>query len=390
MVGCSYCLFDTALGACGIGWQNHGPTNALPAVTLIQLPDITKQLTEERIIKTAAGSCREDQPPPYILEVIGKICSHLQGKSQDFCDIHIDLQGVGSFARQVYAACRTIPAGKTLSYGELAKIIAHPGAARAVGQALGKNPIPLLIPCHRVLTGNRKAGGFSAPGGVETKAKLLAIEGVTIGSLAVIKSGRDLQRFAKTLRVQDSRLSDCLSRPIVFKLRTMQSPLITLVEAVVYQQLSPKAAKTILGRVMDLYPGMDFPGPEDLLKTPDQLLRGAGLSKAKTMAVKDIAQKTIDGVVPSLKELTQLGDDEIIRRLTSISGVGSWTVQMMLIFHLGRIDVLPADDYALRKSVAEVFMMDEIPTPKKVRVLGEAWRPYRTVATLFLWNRLGP
>jgi O-6-methylguanine DNA methyltransferase len=390
MAGCSYCLFDTALGTCGIGWQNHGPTNALPAVTFLQLPDVTEQLTEERIVKTAVGSCREDQPPPYIIEVIGKICTHLQGKSQDFRNIHIDLSGVGSFAQEVYAACRNIPAGRTISYGDLAKIIDHSGAARAVGQALGKNPVPLLIPCHRVLTCKRKVGGFSAPGGVETKAKLLAIEGVTIGSLAVIKSGRDLQRLAKTLKVQDSRLAECLSRPILFKLRSMQSPYAALVEAVVYQQLSPKAAKTILRRVKDLFPGMDFPGPEDLVKTPDQLLRGAGLSKAKTMAVKDIAQKTIDGVVPSKKELVQLDDDEIIKRLTSISGVGPWTVQMMLIFHLGRMDVLPADDYAFRKSVAEVFMMDEIPTPKMVRALGEAWRPYRTVAALFLWNRLGP
>ena len=171
-------------------------------------------------------------------------------------------------------------------------------------------------------------------------------------------------------------------------MRPDHSPFATLIEAVVHQQLSPKAASTILGRVMDLYPGSKIPDPAELLKTGDELLRNAGLSKAKIKALKDIATKTLDGTVPSSEEIVSLSNEEIIKRLTSIYGVGQWTVEMMLIFNLGRLDVFPVDDYALRKSMSEVFGMKEVPTPKQSNALGALWRPYRTVASLYLWNTI--
>jgi 3-methyladenine DNA glycosylase/8-oxoguanine DNA glycosylase len=177
---------------------------------------------------------------------------------------------------------------------------------------------------------------------------------------------------------------------IAFNPKSEQSPYATLFEAVVHQQLSPKAATTILGRVKAIYPGSTIPEPGDLLKTPDRLLRGAGLSKAKTAALKDLAAKTLDGTVPSSEKIAALSDDEITRRLTSIYGVGRWTVEMLLIFNLGRMDVFPVDDYALRKSVADVYGMKDIPTPKQLDALGELWRPLRTVATLYLWNSIKP
>jgi DNA-3-methyladenine glycosylase II len=186
----------------------------------------------------------------------------------------------------------------------------------------------------------------------------------------------------------DPSLSRSLSKSIEFGLRPGHSPYETLVEAVVHQQLSPKAAETILGRVMALYPGSRIPAPADLLNTPDARLRSAGLSQSKTRAVKDIAAKTLDGTVPSSKEIIALSNEEIIKRLTSIYGVGQWTVEMMLIFNLGRMDVFAADDYALRKSVSEVFNMEEIPTPKQLNAMSEKWRPYRTVASLYLWNSI--
>jgi 3-methyladenine DNA glycosylase/8-oxoguanine DNA glycosylase len=112
------------------------------------------------------------------------------------------------------------------------------------------------------------------------------------------------------------------------------------------------------------------------------------LSKAKIKAVKDIAVKTLNGTVPSSKEILTLGNEEIIKRLTSICGVGLWTVQMMLIFNLGRADVFPAGDYALRKSLSQVFGLKEVPTERQAVALGESWRPYRTVASMYLWNAL--
>lgn len=383
MVQTFYHLFTTPLGFCGIAWKTTD-TASSPAVTFFQLPEETKQLTEKRIAHLSKG--RRASAPPEIVEIIRKVQKHLRGELQDFRDVSVDLAGMGPFAKQVYKACGTVPAGRTRTYGEIAKAINRPSSSRAVGHALGKNPIPLIIPCHRVLAAGNKPGGFSAPGGLATKARMLAIEGATIGLPAVIKSKKDLLRTAALLRTRDPRLARCLDKSIEFRLRNGQSPYATLIEAVVHQQLSPKAATTILGRVKDLYPRSTFPEPGDLLKTPDRLLRGAGLSKAKTAALKDIAQKTLDNVVPSSKEIISLSDEEITKRLISIYGVGQWTVEMLLIFNLGRRDVLPVDDYALRKSIAVLFKMKHVPTPKQVNALGEAWRPYRTVASLFLWN----
>jgi len=133
-----------------------------------------------------------------------------------------------------------------------------------------------------------------------------------------------------------------------------------------------------------------LPEPGDLLNTPDQLLRDAGLSRAKTVSLKDLAAKTLDGIVPLPEKIATLSDEEIIRGLTSIRGVGRWTVEMLLIFNLGRMDVLPVDDYALRRSIAAVYGMKEAPTPKQLHALGESWRPRRTVASLYLWNYLKP
>ncbi len=383
----SFCLFETPLGPWGIAWKEPATAPRAPVVTFIQLPEATRALTEKRIAERSGGR-RTRLIPTGIAGIIERIQKHLQGHLQDFQDIAVDLNSAAPFSKQVYEGARKIPAGRTVTYGALAKEINRPMASRAVGQALGRNPIPLIIPCHRILASGNKAGGFSAPGGVTTKGRLLSIEGVTLGGPITIKSKKDLLRAASLLKKQDPRLIDCLDKPIEFHLRPGHSPYATLIEAVVHQQLSPKAAATILGRVMNLYPDQKIPNPAELLKTKDELLRKEGLSQAKIKAVKDIALKTVEGTVPSAKEIVKLGNEEIIKRLTSIYGVGLWTVEMMLIFNLGRQDVLPVDDYALRKSISGVFGMKEVPTPKQVAALGELWRPYRTAAALYLWNSI--
>ena len=381
----SFCLFKTPLGPCGIAWKESAEPGKAWVVTYIQLPESTRGLTEERIAGRSGG-CKARLVPAAIAGIIKRIQNHLHGDLQDFQDIVIDLDRTAPFSKMVYEGARKILAGRTVTYGALAKEIKQPTAFRAVGQALSKNPIPLIIPCHRILASGKNSGGFSAHGGVPTKAKLLAIEGVTLGNPATIKSKKDLLRVASLLKKQDPRLVGCLDRPIEFHLRPGHSPYVTLIEAVVHQQLSPKAASTILGRVMDIYPGQKIPNPAELLKTRDELLRNAGLSKAKIKAVKDIALKTLDGTVPSSKEIVTLSNEEIIKRLTSIYGVGFWTVEMMLIFNLGRMDVFPVGDYALRKSLSQVLRLKEMPTERQAAALGESWRPYRTVASLYLWN----
>ena len=176
MIQAAYCIFETPLGACGIAWKEQEISRNPPVVTFFQLPEATRNLTDTRIAASSGGR-KARVPPPRIAGIIKKVQKHLRGELQDFLDIVVDLDGAGHFARRVYEAVRKIPAGRTRSYGELAADMNRPTASRAVGQALGRNPIPLIIPCHRVLASGNKPGGFSAHGGVETKAKLLEIEG---------------------------------------------------------------------------------------------------------------------------------------------------------------------------------------------------------------------
>jgi len=168
-------LFDTALGACGIAWSERG-------VTRFQLPEADRAATQRRLQRRVAVNPGPHDPPPAIREAITLVRRYLAGERVDFSPITVDLAEVGEFHRKIYAALRTVGWGQTASYGDLAKQVDAPGAARAVGQAMGRNPIPVIIPCHRVLAAGRGIGGFSAYGGTVTKERLLALEGVHLGS----------------------------------------------------------------------------------------------------------------------------------------------------------------------------------------------------------------
>lgn len=174
----SYCLFETPLGKCGIAWHESAD-NSQPVVTGVQLPEATAQATESRIARKS-GSSQSRVPPPHIAEIIEKIRRHLGGGIQDFRGVALDLQNVEPFFRQVYEAVREIPAGQTRTYGEIAKAAGQPNAAQEVGQVMAKNPVPIIVPCHRVSAAGGKPGGFSAHGGRATKAKLLALEGAPV------------------------------------------------------------------------------------------------------------------------------------------------------------------------------------------------------------------
>lgn len=172
--------------------------------------------------------------------------------------------------------------------------------------------------------------------------------------------------------------------PFPTKGERSKDPYRALVRAVVYQQLSGKAAATIHGRVLALFPDKDHPEPEDLISAPDETLRSAGLSRQKTAALKDIAQKRLDGVIPPAKALARLSDEEIIERLTAARGVGRWTVEMYLIFSLGRPDVLPVDDLGVRKGAEKLYKRSF--TPKELGAYGERWGPWRSAAAWHLWR----
>jgi 3-methyladenine DNA glycosylase/8-oxoguanine DNA glycosylase len=192
------------------------------------------------------------------------------------------------------------------------------------------------------------------------------------------------------LRQADAKLAGLIARVGDFTLRPepTQSLFAALVRSIVYQQLSGRAASTILGRVLLLFSPKRFPTPRDLLDIDPQLLRSAGLSTAKTAALRDLAARTLDGTVPSLAQVRRLDDEEIIERLTTVRGIGRWTVEMLLMFRLGRPDVLPLGDLGVRKGFALTFGSRKLPEPEAIARRAERWRPYRSVASWYLWRAL--
>ena len=181
-----------------------------------------------------------------------------------------------------------------------------------------------------------------------------------------------------------------IARSVRYNVKPGESlrPFHALAESIAYQQLSGKAAATIWKRVRALYPRRKYLDPRLVLKTPDQKLRAAGLSRSKVAAVKDLAAKTIDGTVPSARALATMSDDEIIERLITVRGIGRWTVEMLLLFDLARPDVWPVHDYGVQKGFAKTFGRRKLPKPKQLMKLGEKFRPHRSVAAWYFWRAL--
>ncbi len=165
-----------------------------------------------------------------------------------------------------------------------------------------------------------------------------------------------------------------------------RTPFEALVRSVAYQQLHGTAAAAIVKRMLALYPGRKFPSPQEILATPEETLRGAGLSRSKVAAIRDLAARTIEGVVPDSRAISRLKDEAIVERLTTVRGVGPWTVHMLLIFKLGRPDVLPTTDFGVRKGFSLAYGRPEMPTPGELLAHGEIWRPFRTYAAWYLWR----
>lgn len=198
-------------------------------------------------------------------------------------------------------------------------------------------------------------------------------------------------RAVAHLEAADPRLAAIIDRvgPFRMELKHARSLFGALAEAIVYQQLSNKAAATIYGRVEALYP--DAPDgftPRHILTTSDEALRGCGLSRAKVLAVQDLARRVENGELPPLDVAQDIPDAELIERLVTVRGIGRWSAEMFLMFRLGRPDVLPVDDYSLRKAYAKAFAKRVLPSPEELEKAGRKWRPYRTVASWYLWRVL--
>ena len=192
----------------------------------------------------------------------------------------------------------------------------------------------------------------------------------------------------RALRSNDPILARLIERvgPCGFRTHKRATPFAALAQSITYQQLNGKAASTIFGRFRAIYRPKRFPTPDALLETADTTLRAAGLSRSKIAAMKDLAAKTKDGTVPSLARLRGMSDEEIVERLTAVRGIGPWTVEMLLMFRLGRPDILPVTDFGVRKGYSIAYKKRELPSPDDLKARGERWRPYRSVAAWYLWR----
>ncbi len=186
----------------------------------------------------------------------------------------------------------------------------------------------------------------------------------------------------------DKRLAALMSKSAEFKLviEEAQTPYESLLRAIVFQSISTKAARAIFARIQALGANGRCPTPHEILRVRKQKLRKLGLSNAKAAAMHDLARKTIEGVVPTLEEAHKMSDQEIVDRLITVRGIGAWTVEMFLIFRLGRPDVLPIHDYGVQKGFALTYRKKTIPKPRELAAFGERWRPYRTVASWYMWR----
>ncbi len=210
----------------------------------------------------------------------------------------------------------------------------------------------------------------------------------------------DVAEACRALAAADSKLGALMAAagPFTLRLKSQHSPFEALLEAILSQQLHGAAARAILHKLLRLF-GDIHPTPELLLAQPDEALRAAGLSKNKMLALQDLARKTLDGTVPTLPVIRRLPDAEVVERLTAVRGVGVWTAEMLLMFRLGRPDVLPLSDYGVRKGFALTFArlprsrlkatgFDPalLADPKVMARRGERWRPWRSVASWYLWR----
>ena len=200
----------------------------------------------------------------------------------------------------------------------------------------------------------------------------------------------DAEEAVQLLGARDPKLQALMERvgPFRMRLDVAASPFEALCESIIYQQITGRAAQTIAGRFCERIGEGKFPPPQCVLDASDVILREAGLSRGKVAALRDLAAKSLDGTVPTMARLRRLPDDEIVERLTVVRGIGRWTAEMFLMFRLGRPDVLPIHDYGVRKGFQRAFKTRELPEPEAVARRGERWKPYRTVASWYLWRAL--
>jgi O-6-methylguanine DNA methyltransferase len=367
-------VFATAIGPVGLAWTRRG-------VCRLEVGHSDAAGTMAALEAACPGLAVVRKLPAEIAATRDRIKGLLRGKNDDLRDIPVDLSGCSDFSRQVLRALRKVKPGTVVTYGELAAKAGRPQAARAVGRIMGANPVPLIVPCHRCLGADGSLAGFSAAGGTALKARILFIEGYERHPEHA-RGIRHLQKADPKIRRVIAKVGPYLAAP-----DKPRPPYDTLVTAIVHQQLSVKAGQTIAGRVRDLTPGPHYPSPAEMMEFPPETLRGCGLSHAKEGFVRDLAARVGDGRL-KLATLKRMTDDEVIAELTKVKGIGVWSAHMHLIFHLGRLDVLPVGDLGLRMAAAKLYDLEEYATPEELTEIAAPWRPYRSMGSYYLWRGL--
>ncbi len=382
-------VVDTLLGPLGLV---VGPLG----LQRVFLPDATDRTrARAAVLGSLAALGLEPGAPDEVAGAWGaRFAAHLGGARVDYDDLPLDQGSLTPFTRAVYDETRRIPPGETRTYAWLCRALGR-GSARAIGVAMARNPTPIVVPCHRVIA-EGGAGGFSAPGGLSTKAALLSLEGGSLDDAEHAMARRHLARV-------DPALAGLVrARPCELPVRSRGGLFRTLVRAITGQQLSGKAAATIFGRLEarlgaaatgeapawssnDLAVWLD--AAERLLALAEPVLREVGLSAAKARAVHGLAAAVRDGAI-DLAALERAPDEHVVAELVKLRGIGRWTAEMLLMFELGRPDVLPVDDLGVRKGAQRVYRLRELPDPARLTELAEKWRPFRSIGSWYLWRAL--
>lgn len=341
----------------------------------------------------APAPAKGAQADPLTKKAFAQIAEFLAGKRKAF-DLPLAIRGT-AFQKRVWQALREIPYGKTASYGDIAKAIGQPKAARAVGMACNANPLPLVIPCHRVVAGGGRIGGFASGGGV--KEKLLAVEG-SLGALKPNRASAFAQKPPQKNRPRylhcspaarahlskaDPKLAAAIAKIGSLGRREVDGDVFaSLIDSIVSQQISGYAAQAIGARLSKLW---GHPTPRKLLKIPVEKLRACGLSQRKVEYILGAAQAAVEGRI-DFEALWELDDAQVIEKLSSLRGIGVWTAQMLLLFTFGRPDILSRLDLGIRNGLAKLHGPRAVASEKAFERYRKSYSPHGSVASLYLWQ----
>ncbi len=377
----AFALLETPLGPLAVEWSEVG-------LTRLALGRTVEALREEF---QAPGILQRRRPPAFVREALARLRLHLAGRPQDLSSIPLDLGRAPPALHQLALVLRDTPAGGTVEAEALAARMALPGGAARLRQLLARSPVPLLLPGHRVLGPHGRLGGWG--GGEALHERLLSLESMAhlpLHAADGAPAGHRVEEALAHLRARDPLLGELMERvgPFQLKLRRQHSPYEALARSIVGQQITGRAAQAILARLASQFGTPGVPSPARIRKSTDAQLRAAGLSAGKARAFRDLAAHALDGEVPSWAILRRWPNERILSTLTEIHGVGRWTVEMLLLFRLGRPDILPLGDLGIQKGYARAFTRGRLPSTRELQRRGWRWRPFRSVASWYLWRAL--